>query len=500
MRRWAPALAAVAVIGGAILTASALAPVAMNPGDTLSVHCPTTMSGAITAQDANLACAATPAATPTATPIPTPGGIVTLNPVADAYTYASQPSVNFGTNVALRVDASPVTDSFLRFDTTGLSVVSETLLIWAETGQSTGFAVHSVAGLWTEAGLTFSNQPALGAVLGTSGPATTGAWLSINVTGSSFGLDTPNSTALRLSSREGGHPPQLVVSTGVATPSPVPTATPVPTDTPTPAPTPVAGAILHVVIVWLENHEVGSVTAASMPYLFGLGQQYGTASQFFAVSHPSEPNYVAFWSGSTQGITDDGVYNLGAASISNQMDTAGLSWRSYIQAYPATGCATGATYPSRVDGPGTTASNARKHNPAMSFTYVTGNATRCANVQPLSSFDPSVNLAFVAPNLCNDAHDCSLTVADNFLSAWLATVFAAPDWAHTLLVVSFDEGTTNTNGGGHIYTMVARPGLSGFVSATTHNHYGLLRTIEDIFGLPCLASSCSAVSLTEFLP
>jgi len=79
-------------------------------------------------------------------------------------------------------------------------------------------------------------------------------------------------------------------------------------------------------------------------------------------------------------------------------------------------------------------------------------------------------------------------------------VFADPNWAHTLLIVSFDEGTTNTGGGGHIYTMVARQGLSGVTSATPHNHYSVTRTVEDLFGLGCLLSSCSAVPLTEFLP
>jgi hypothetical protein len=142
----------------------------------------------------------------------------------------------------------------------------------------------------------------------------------------------------------------------------------------------------------------------------------------------------------------------------------------------------------------------RKHNPPMSFTYVSGSATQCANVQPLARFDPSVNVAFVSPNLCNDAHDCSLTTADNFLKGFLPSVFNAPDFAHTALFVSWDEGSTNTNGGGHITMLVARPGLSGFASAAVHNHYGMLRTVEDIFGLGCLANSCTAAPLSEFMP
>ena len=274
-----------------------------------------------------------------------------------------------------------------------------------------------------------------------------------------------------------------------------------PTPTPVPTPTPPAGggAIDHVVVVWLENEEATAITSSSMPYLYGLSTTYGRADQFYAVSHPSLPNYLAFWSGSTQGVTDDGTYNLSAASLSSQMAAAGRSWRTYAQDYPATGCNLGSTYSGGVDGPGVAGTYARKHNPAMSFTSVSGTA-QCANIQPLARFDPSVNVAFVVPNLCNDAHDCSLATADTFLKGFVPWVTGAPDWAHTLLVISFDEGSTSTNGGGRIFTAVMRPGLSGVVSTTQHTHYSLLRTIENLNGLPCLANSCSANTLNEFLP
>ena len=152
-----------------------------------------------------------------------------------------------------------------------------------------------------------------------------------------------------------------------------------------------------------------------------------------------------------------------------------------------------------VDGPGVAGTYARKHNPAMSFTFVSG-SSECDNIQPLASFDPGVNFAFVAPNLCNDMHDCAAAQGDAFLRAFLPQVFAAPDWRHTLLVVSFDEGTTDVGGGGRVFTLVARQGLSAVVSTTPHDHYGLLRTVEDVFRLPCLGAACNATPLDEFLP
>ncbi len=292
-------------------------------------------------------------------------------------------------------------------------------------------------------------------------------------------------------------PAPTPVATSVPAPTPRPTA--VPTPVPTPAP-PSGGAITHVVIVWLENHEAGSVTTASMPYLTGLAATYGSALNYDAVSHPSEPNYLAFWSGSTQGVTDDGTYNLSGASLSSQLTAAGVSWRTYAQNYPAVGCNTGSSYSGGFDGWGVAGTYARKHNPAMSFTGVSGSATECAKIQPLASFNPLVNLAFVVPNLINDAHDGTLAQADAFLKAFSPQVFNSPDWAHTLYVVTFDEGTSGAGGGGHVYTMVARAGLSQFTSSVAHNHYGLTRTVENIFGVSCLNSSCGAAALAEFLP
>ena len=291
--------------------------------------------------------------------------------------------------------------------------------------------------------------------------------------------------------------------TASPTPTPKPTSSPSATPGPTATPPTSGSPITHVVIVWLENHEYSAVTSSSMPYLTGLASTHGLASNFYAVSHPSLPNYLAIWSGSTQGVTDDATYNLAANNLSKQLSAAGLPWKAYQQNYPTTsGCHTGSTYSGGVDGWGVSGTYARKHNPPMSFTSVTGSSTECAHVQPLANFTNTAALSFVTPNLCNDAHDCSLTTADNFLKGFLPAVFGSSNYQNgsTLLIVSFDEGSTSTNGGGHIYTMVARAGMAHQVSSTFHNHYGVTRTIEGLFGLPCLANACNAAPLSEFLP
>jgi acid phosphatase len=288
--------------------------------------------------------------------------------------------------------------------------------------------------------------------------------------------------------------------TTAPTTNPTPTATPVPTPAPTRTAAP-ASAIKHVVMVWMENEEATGVTSSSMPYLYGLSEKYGRAEQFYGVTHPSQPNYLAVWSGSTHGVDDNNSHDIDAPSLSSQLTAKGLQWRAYQQNYPdSPGCHTGSTYSGGVDGWGEAGTYARKHNPAISFTSVQDSASECAKIQPLANFDTGAEVTFVTPNLCNDMHDCSLKTGDAFLKAFLPQVFNSPDWPSTLLIVSFDEGSTSTNGGGRIFTMVARAGMSPVVSQTTHDHYSVTRTVEDLFGLPCLANACEANTLDEFLP
>ena len=161
----------------------------------------------------------------------------TALPSADTYIDQQQPTLNAGTSTVLRVDGSPVLRTYLKFDlgATSGTVAQATLRVFAETAQSTGFAVRPAGSGWTETGLNATNQPTLGAPLGSSGPVAANSWYQFDVTAQvtagatvSFELETASSTALRLSSRTGGHPAQLVVSTNEAPPTPTPTPTPDP--------------------------------------------------------------------------------------------------------------------------------------------------------------------------------------------------------------------------------------------------------------------------------
>jgi hypothetical protein len=182
---------------------------------------------------------ATPTATPVATATPAPA-TTTFAPAADSYVDASAPTTTHGTATALRVDASPVVRSLLRFNVTGLTgtLTRATLRVWATSAQATGYDAYSVAdNTWVETTVDDANAPPFGVKLGSSGAVAAGTWTSVDVTSDvtgdgtySLGLSTTNSTALALSSREGTNPPQLVITTtgGAAVLPPVPPSRPNP--------------------------------------------------------------------------------------------------------------------------------------------------------------------------------------------------------------------------------------------------------------------------------
>ncbi|HEX8939336.1 MAG TPA: alkaline phosphatase family protein [Candidatus Limnocylindrales bacterium] len=252
----------------------------------------------------------------------------------------------------------------------------------------------------------------------------------------------------------------------------------------------------HIYLIVMENHEYGSIVGSgAAPYINGLIHGYGLAAAYDAVAHPSEPNYLALFSGSTQGVTDDGVYNLGASNLADQLEAHGRSWRIYAQ-NDGPGCYTGPTYTAGIDGPGT---YARKHEPAISFTDISGSAARCSHVGPLAGFDPAAaNFELIVPNMCNDMHDCSVATGDSFLRGFVPRITASPAFADSVLFITWDEGSSGTGGGGHVATVVVSPHVApGTVSALPHTHYSLLRTVEDAWGLGCLANACGANDMRE---
>jgi phosphatidylinositol-3-phosphatase len=258
-------------------------------------------------------------------------------------------------------------------------------------------------------------------------------------------------------------------------------------------------AFSHIYLIVMENKEYGSIVGSShAPYLNALIREYGLATNDDAVAHPSEPNYLALFGGSTFGIRDDGVHGITARNLGDQLDAHGRTWHVYAQDLPAV-CSRVASAAGGVDLVGAAGSYVRKHEPAISFTDI-AHTSRCARITHLSGFNPvAASFELIVPNMINDMHDGSIAQGDAFLRAFMPRISGSAAFAHSLVLITWDEGTTSIGGGGHVATIVVSPSVPhGRRSSVHHTHYSILRTIEDAWGLGCLANSCSANDLREF--
>jgi phosphatidylinositol-3-phosphatase len=267
----------------------------------------------------------------------------------------------------------------------------------------------------------------------------------------------------------------------------------------TPRPTNADGLpdFAHVYVIILENREYGDIVGErTAPYLNSLIARYGSATEFYGETHPSQPNYIALTSGGTQGVTSDGSYDLAAPNLFDQVEASGRTWHVYEQNYPGD-CYKGGESSGGKDGPGAAGEYARKHNPAISFRSISGDPARCANITALAGFDPAAaDFEMIVPNQTNDMHSSWTSSGDSFLAAFVPSILESPAFADSVLFITWDEGTSKANGGGHIATIVATPGMPpGSTFGATANHYSMLRTIELAWGLPLLGEAANATTL-----
>ena len=243
----------------------------------------------------------------------------------------------------------------------------------------------------------------------------------------------------------------------------------------------------HVVVVVFENHEASSIAGSpAAPTFNALAHQYATLANYTAVAHPSLPNYLAVVSGSTQGISSDCTgCVVSAHSLADTLAAARKTWKTYAEDLP---------YPGFTGG--SSGRYAKKHDPFLYFRDVADSRARRNRVVPFPQLAHDVaasrlpDFSLVIPNLCNDMHDCSVSTGDAWLKAHVAPLLHSPVLRGGVVFVVFDEGTSDEGGGGHIEALALGPTVrhgSTFSKAT--NHYGLLRTIEDAWGLPRLGFS-----------
>jgi phospholipase C len=301
----------------------------------------------------------------------------------------------------------------------------------------------------------------------------------------------------------------------------------------------------HVFVIVEENKNLDQIMdPAAAPNISALGGAHGVATNFYGEVHPSEANYVALLGGDTFGIHDDDGFTCRAGDkdpfcggstdpgyvdhtvraphLGMQLEAAGLSWKGYYENLPTPGALVfTASIPALDDGTRKTALYASKHTGFLNFAQVQNDPKRAQKIVGFDQLDRDLasgrlpNFALIVPNQCNEMHglsgakvpyDCAHTAqlirqGDKVAGELVRRIQATRAWrseANFAIVITFDEGSGHTRegccavtpdapsnfGGGHIPTIViTNHGPRGVKDATAYNHYSLLRTIEDAFGL-----------------
>jgi phospholipase C len=249
----------------------------------------------------------------------------------------------------------------------------------------------------------------------------------------------------------------------------------------------------------MENKNYSDIVGSSAaPYENQIAQECGLATNYHAVSHPSLPNYIALTSGSTQGITDDNgpsSHPLDVPSIYHQLYPSAKGYDEGMGSNCASGGGTNylvrhnpwAYYVNGVVG--------NQHDECLANDVPMGTATS-GNFHNDVSAGTLPGFSFVTPNSCDDMHDCSVATGDSYLANLVPTIIAGPDYqqGRLAIVIVFDENGGAS--GNQVYCAVISPFTTpGTQSSTSFTHYSLLRTTEEILGVPLLGNASSAASM-----
>jgi phosphatidylinositol-3-phosphatase len=287
----------------------------------------------------------------------------------------------------------------------------------------------------------------------------------------------------------------------------------------------------HVFVIMMENTGYNALIGnANAPWINAAASKYGLATNYFGVTHPSQPNYIAATSGSTNGVPNDNDITIDVPNIVDQVEGSGRTWKGYMQSVSLCN--------------GNLLAHAcgnqlyeRKHNPFVSYTDVQTNPARMANIVDLSQFGSDLasgnvpNYSFIAPDQCNDMHGRAATpsdpcdfsqiqslirTGDTFLKDTVGAIMSSPAWnGNSVIFVTWDESdftgspthfgfgdtsgccdSTPGNGGGRVVTIViSHSNHSPVTSDIAYNHYSVLRTIQEGWKLGCLAFTCDTANV-----
>ena len=320
----------------------------------------------------------------------------------------------------------------------------------------------------------------------------------------------------------------------------------------------------HIFVIVEENHGFNDIIGNShAPQLNRLATEYGLATRYYAVTHPSQPNYVALIGGYTFGIRDDDAFyctprstrprcsysgipgyvnhTIDAPNLATQLQAAHLSWKNYNESLPAPGSlAIGAADSRALEVSRGLQIYAAKHSGFLNFASVQHDPHRAEHIVGFDELHADLrsgripSFSFIIPNLCDDMHgagllilpdDCSdlhpadlIERGDRHAAAIVAEIMASAAWRgkdNSAIAITWDEddggskasccGTDSRDpanaGGGHIATIViSNHGPRHVADATPYSHYSLLRSIEDAFGIHQHLERASAPGVVDMTP
>ena len=279
----------------------------------------------------------------------------------------------------------------------------------------------------------------------------------------------------------------------------------------------------HVFVIMMENTSYTSLIGnPNAPFINSTAKNYELATNYFGVSHPSQPNYIAATSGSTNGVTNDNDVTINVTNIVDQLEANGKTWKAYMQSLSL--CVT------KLDHACGNQLYERKHNPFVSYTDVQANPARMANIVDFSQFSTDLannkvpNYSWISPDQCHDMHGRASTpsdpcdfsqvqsliaTGDAFLKSTVKAITNSQAWqnSNSAIFITWDEsdfpfvdtsGCCDANpGGGHVVTLVLlSENETARTSSVAYNHYSMLSTVEGAWNLGCLAFTCDTANVT----
>lgn len=247
--------------------------------------------------------------------------------------------------------------------------------------------------------------------------------------------------------------------------------------------------VTKLLVFVVENHSLDQMREA-MPYTTALGKEFAYATNYQAVTHPSLPNYLAMTGGSTFGVADDAPpssHTIDQPSVFGQALSVGKTAEVYAEGMRGN-CATE-----------NSGQYAVKHNP---WAYYLSERSPCLQYDvPVTELSDDAangrlpNAGMVIPDLCNDAHNCELSVADHWLRTQIEVVISGPDWraGHLAIVVTADEDDHHQDN--LVLTAVAHPSMHGAVVTAPLTHYSLARLYSEVLAAEPLGEAAAAPSM-----